>query len=156
MNAPVTVWRLCAEKKVYAAFSGEGAFRRGGRWNFPGTRVAYCSESRALAAIEVMVHVEGMEDFGALSWRTISVTIPCDAVERPLRYPPSWRAYPYARETQEFGSEWASARRAVALRVPSAVVVGEFNFLINPEHADFKKLEILRPELFEFDPRLGA
>jgi hypothetical protein len=39
-------------------------------------------------------------------------------------------------------------------KVPSAVVSGDYNFLINPFHSDFGKVKILQKEVFEFDRRL--
>jgi RES domain-containing protein len=42
----------------------------------------------------------------------------------------------------------------VALRVPSSVVLGEFNYLLNPAHPDFARITIARPESFDFDSRL--
>jgi RES domain-containing protein len=140
---------------VDAAFTGNGAYRRGGRWNLPGTRVVYCAESRALAAMEILVHVEDMEDLARIEWRAIAVAVPGEAIERPDRYPNSWRAYPYCPVTQKFGSTWARAGRTVALRVPSAVVPGEFNYLLNPEHEMFAKLKIASAEQFAFDSRIG-
>jgi RES domain-containing protein len=68
--------------------------------------------------------------------------------------PENWRATPYGQETQAFGSEWAKAGRSVALRVPSAVVLGEFNYLLNPNHPDFRKIEIGAVALFDFDSRI--
>ena len=156
MKDPVTVWRLCALQKAEAAFSGNGANRRGGRWNLPGTRVVYCAESRALAAMEILVHVEDMEDLAQLEWRAIAVAVPRDAIERPDRFPGSWRKYPYTPATQRFGSAWARAGHTVALRVPSAVVPGEFNFLLNPEHEMFAQLKIAPAEPFRFDSRIGG
>jgi RES domain-containing protein len=152
---PVTVWRLNARRFAKAAFSGGGAFRYGGRWNLPGTRVVYCAESRALAAMESLVHVEDIEDLGAVEWQATAITLPGAFIERPLRFPQSWRSYPFPPLTQKFGSDWARDLRSVALRVPSAVVPGEFNFLINPAHPDFTKVKFALPEPFRFDPRLA-
>jgi RES domain-containing protein len=150
----ITVWRLNARRFSRAALSGNGAFRYGGRWNLPGTRVVYCAESRALAALEALIHVEDIEDLCTVEWQATAITLSSAAIERPLRYPQSWRTYPYTSSTQRFGSTWAQNQHSVALRVPSAVVPGEFNYLINPMHPDFAKLRIERPEPFRFDPRL--
>jgi RES domain-containing protein len=40
------------------------------------------------------------------------------------------------------------------LQVPSAVVNGDSNFLINPFHPDFKKIKITSQHPFLFDQRL--
>jgi RES domain-containing protein len=105
--------------------------------------------------MEILVQVEDMEDLARTKWRAIAVAVPGEAIERPERYPSSWREYPYCPATQKFSSEWARAGRTVALRVPSAVVPGEFNYLLNPEHEMFAKLKISPAEPFTFDSRIG-
>ena len=40
------------------------------------------------------------------------------------------------------------------LRVPSAIVPAESNFMINPSHPDFAELRISEPRAFDLDPRL--
>jgi RES domain-containing protein len=155
VTGEVTVWRLDSRRFARTALSGNGAFRYGGRWNLRGTRVVYCAESRSLAAMESLVHVEDFEDLVAVEWRATGITLPRNAIECPLRYPQSWRAYPYSTATQQFGCEWARSLRSVALRVPSAVVPGEFNYLLNPAHPDFDGLEATGPTPFRFDPRLA-
>ena len=116
--------------------------------------MVYCAESRALAALEVLVHVEEVNDLAGLEWRIISLAVPIEFVEQPARFPDDWRDYPYPMSTQVFGSEWLKSARSLALRVPSAVVLGEFNYLINPAHPGFSKIAIGKPEPFAFDPRL--
>jgi RES domain-containing protein len=68
--------------------------------------------------------------------------------------PAEWRRHPGSVELQDLGTRWANDRRTVCLEVPSAVVAGEKNFLLNPLHRDFRRLEIGDPQPFEFDPRL--
>jgi RES domain-containing protein len=105
--------------------------------------------------MESLVHVEDIEDQGSVEWRVTAVILPGAAIERPKSYPGSWRVYPYGQSTQRFGSAWAHSHRSVALRVPSAVILGEFNYLLNPEHPDFAKLRISAAEPFRFDSRLA-
>ena len=154
MTEFVEVWRLHARRLARSAYSGSGAARYGGRWNLPGTRVVYCAESRALAAMELLVHVEAIEDLAAVEWKATAIIIPAALIGRPVRFPRSWRTYPYSIATQRFASAWAGSKQSVALRVPSAVVPGEFNVLLIPEHPDFAKLKISAPIPFRFDPRL--
>jgi RES domain-containing protein len=68
--------------------------------------------------------------------------------------PAEWRRHPGSVELQDLGTRWANDRRTACLEVPSAVVAGEKNFLLNPLHRDFRRLEIGDPQPFEFDPRL--
>ena len=150
----VTVWRLCQKRHAADAFSGEGSRLFGGRWSPAGLRIAYSSESRSLAALEVLVNVRDPGLLFAQPWAILPATIPTNLIEHPRRVPENWRATPYGSETQAFGSEWAKAERSVALQVPSSVVLGEFDYLLNPDHPDFSKIEIGAFEPFEFDSRI--
>jgi RES domain-containing protein len=135
--------------------SGDGSYRRGGRWSPPGIRVIYCADSRSLALVEVLANIRGDELFQRQQWVIISVQVPVSLIERPGRVPDSWRETPYSTATQAFGAEWVQSQRSVALRVPSVVVPGEFNYLLNPVHPQFAKVKIGKPEPFSFDPRLA-
>jgi RES domain-containing protein len=42
----------------------------------------------------------------------------------------------------------------MSLRIPSAVIPTESNFLLNPKHPDIGKLRIVQKTEFRFDPRL--
>jgi RES domain-containing protein len=148
------LWRLCSAKYSRTAYSGEGAELFGGRWSPPGLAVAYCSESRALAVVEVLVNADEPDRLFSVSWAMVPAEIPADLIEKPGRFPETWRQYPHPPETQMIGAEWVQARRSVALRVPSAVVPGEFNYLLNPAHPQFAKVKVGKSEPFSFDPRL--
>ena len=148
------VWRLCAAKYATSAFSGEGAELYGGRWSPPGIRIVYCAESRALAIVEVLANAEEQERLFALKWVLVSADVPAELVEKPPRFPENWRQYPHPRETQLIGAAWAKEGRTAVLRVPSVVVPGEFNFLLNPAHPQISKIKIGATESFTFDPRL--
>lgn len=147
------LWRLCRETHAASTFSGEGAFRYGGRWSPPGLAVVYCAESRSLAAMEVLVHHLGTEIFKLTRWTMTAASVPEFIIEKPARVPKDWRELPPVADVQGFGAEWARAARSAVLRVPSSVVLGEFNYLLNPAHADFTKISIGKPETFDFDSR---
>lgn len=155
MTEGVIAWRLYPRRLAEEAFTGAAASKYGGRWNLPGTRAVYFAESRALAALESLVHVEAPKDLAATSWLMTSVTLKALAIERPAQLPPQWNSYPYHPATQHLGTKWAQSRATVALRVPSAVVAGEFNYLLNPEHPDFSRLKLMPAEPFRFDPRFA-
>jgi RES domain-containing protein len=150
----IAVWRLCAAKYAATAFDGEGARRFGGRWSSPGRPAIYCSESRALAALEVLAHVDTAATLSLASWVHVAGEIPAGCIGKPERFPASWRQFPHSAETRHFGDAWLDSVRTAALRVPSAFVAGEFNYLLNPRHPDFPRIAIGRSEPFAFDPRL--
>jgi RES domain-containing protein len=153
---PLLLWRLCAAKYGPSAYSGEGAELYGGRWSPAGVPVAYCSESRALAVVEVLANADEADRLFALKWVLVPAEVPADLIERPARFPANWRQYPHPPTTQAVGAEWARTLRSVGLRVPSVVVPGEFNYLLNPRHPQFAHVKVGRPEPYVFDPRLKA
>jgi RES domain-containing protein len=146
-------WRIVKEKFLASAFSGEGAAEFGGRWNLPGTRMAYTSESRSLAALELLVHLNPPVLF---KYKAIRIQFGEALVERlsPLELPPEWQAEPPSLLTQRLGSRWASGARSAILAVPSAIIPEETNFLVNPLHADFPRIKIEPAGDFAFDARL--
>lgn len=150
----VVVWRLVADRHAATAFSGESARKYGARWSPVGVTVVYCSDSRSLAALEVIVNaLNGTRLVGA-AWAVLSAEIPESLIERPSRVPDNWRDHPHPRATQDFGAKWAREQRTAVLRVPSVVVLGEFNYLLNPAHPEFAKITLGQPAPFAFDTRL--
>ena len=155
MSSTVVVWRLCAAKYGDTAYSGEGARLYGGRWSPSGIPLAYAAESRALAVVEVLANADDAETLFDVAWVFVPAEVPSDLIEKTARLPDTWRQFPHPPETQAVGADWARALRSAVLRVPSAVVLGEFNYLLNPAHSDFKRVKIGKPQSFAFDPRLS-
>ena len=151
----LTLWRLSPAYHAGKAMSGDGSYRRGGRWNPAGIRVVYCADSRSLALVEVLANIKRPTLLQDQAWVLIPVDIAADSIERPARVPDSWRDTPYPVATQAFGAAWVQTQRSVALRVPSVVVPGEFNYLLNPAHPQFARIKVGKPESFSFDPRLA-
>ena len=148
------LWRLVKTRYAATAFDGEGARVHGGRWNSPGTRVAYASSNSALAVLEVLVH---MTAGGVLpGYSLIRAHVPDSLVEElpTSELPRSWRAFPVPPEVQAIGDAWVRSGRALALMVPSAIVDGSYNVLINPQHATFLQFVVESVQPFGFDPRL--
>ena len=148
------VYRL--SRSAYAAdLSGKGASLKGGRWNSAGVDMIYTADSRALAMAEVMVHFSAA--MVPRDYRMVELNIPDDL---PVQHtmvkdlPEDWHVFPYRTSTQAIGDEFVRANQYSLLRVPSAVVPGDFNFLLNPHHPDFKKISILKTEKFPFDARM--
>ena len=150
----ITSHRIVNATYASAAFDGEGARLTGGRWNSTGVGVVYTSESVALALLETLVHVRRSS---VLAEFVIFACVFDEAVIETLavtKLPRDWRAYPAPPVLREIGDEWAHSGRSAVLRVPSVVAGGEFNFLLNPLHADFKRIRISAPQKFDFDLRL--
>jgi RES domain-containing protein len=148
------VYRL-SRKKHADELSGKGAALSGNRWNSKGVEMIYTSESRALAMAEVIVHLSLAvlpKDFVLLE-----IEIP-DAIAikklNPKDLPETWNAFPHHPATQLMGDAFIREGQYAVLQVPSALVNGDSNFLINPFHPDFKKIKITSQHPFLFDQRL--
>lgn len=146
-------WRIVREKYAPSAFSGAGAAEFGGRWNLPGTRMVYTSESQSLAALELLVHLNPPQSF---RYRAFWIQFEENLVEVMSRgrLPDDWAVEPPTVSTQRLGTRWARESRSAILATPSAIIATETNYLINPLHADFAKIKIGQPEDFVFDRRL--
>lgn len=144
-------WRIVKAKHAATAFDGEGARRYGGRWNSAGTSVVYTSGSMALAALESLVHLNPPVVF-----QFVAIPIDFDdaLVQTPTALPVDWTEEPPPPATKRVGDLWVKEARSAVLELPSVIIPGEPNYLLNPAHPDFKRIVIGKPEPFSFDPRL--
>ncbi|BBD78379.1 RES family NAD+ phosphorylase [Hydrogenophilus thermoluteolus] len=148
-----TVWRITTARFVNSAFSGEGARRYGGRWNPKGWPVVYTAESQSLALLELMVQDAALR----AHYVFIPAYIP-DALAQTVievqDLPSDWRTLGARDMLQALGLAWLKGGQTAILNVPSAVVPGERNFLLNPNHPDFAQIVIGEPQDFQVDIRL--
>jgi len=142
-NQTVSVYRIVSPRWTASAFSGEGAQKFGGRWNSPGRRVVYTAGSRALAALEMLVHLTTAGS-RAKPYAIIEVKLPIDEIRN---------AASSSAPTQT-GDTWLEKGNSLALRIPSVIITEEPNYLINPEHPTFGDLRIGKAVPFGFDPRM--
>jgi RES domain-containing protein len=148
------VFRL-SRKKHPIALSGKGAAMFGARWNFKGTEIVYVAQNRALAMAEVAVHLSLAtlpKDFVML---TIDIpdTISIELLDEK-KLQKGWNVFPHSFATQVLGDDFIKRNETCLLKVPSAIVKGDFNFLINPYHEDFKLITIIDKTDFPFDKRI--
>ena len=149
-----SAWRIVLERQMETAFSGEGAWLYGGRWNSPNVRVVYVSEHQSTAALEVFIH--NMPFPPDEKYKAFRLQWPDSITEIfPIkRLPTDWRISPPPASTMEIGDRWVRERRSTVLALPSAISPADTNFLLNPEHRDFKRIRIHSPIDYDFDPRL--
>jgi RES domain-containing protein len=144
-----------ARAKYKPVLSGKGAAAFGARWNSEGIEMIYTALNRSLAVVEVAVH---------LTWATVpadytmlTIEVPNDiAIDEilPSQLPPDWNQLRHPKSCKEVGDRFVADGKFCLLRVPSVVVPGEYNLLINPTHPDFARVEVIRIEPFTFDQRL--
>lgn len=151
-SADMQLWRLT--RAPYQALDGEGARLYGGRWNSEGRAVVYLASTLSLAALELLVHVdiaEAPEDLVALS-----IGVPDGAAVEEvaaLGLPADWRSQPDHPACVECGANWLTRGESLLLRVPSALIPQEYNYLLNPAHPAAVSL-VVKTEPFSFDRRL--
>ena len=143
------VWRICSNKYQESAFSGEGGLYVSGRWHPQGLKIVYTAESLALASLEIFVHLESNN----VPLVAIKAHIPDAAIEKIESLPDNWQevsAYPIL---QKIGRDWLTSGGTPILKVPSAIVPVEYNYLLNPQHPDLQV--VLEPPIkFKFDRRM--
>lgn len=148
------VYRLA--KTMYSHdLSGKGAQKAGGRWNSSGVAMVYTSESRALCTAEIAVHTP----LGILpdDYQLIIIEIP-DHIKifkiLSQELSQEWNSIPHSGKTQVLGDAFIKEKKYAVMKAPSAVVQGDSNYLINPDHADSKMIQIVKVEPFTFDQRM--
>ncbi|GAB5565919.1 MAG: RES family NAD+ phosphorylase [Winogradskyella sp.] len=148
------VYRI-AKQNFINDLSGEGARLFGGRWNKRGFNVLYTSQHLSLSVLELLVHID--MKFVKEDFRFIEIDLPDDIKQSKL--PTSilkkeWRHNPPLSFTQDYGSEWLQQNKSLLLKIPSAVLPNEFNYLINPNHKDFSKVKIVKKGFLDLDQRV--
>lgn len=133
--------------------SGNGAKLKGARWNKPGSSMLYTAEHVSLCTLELLVHIS-FNDIQKL-YHILSIYLPDEAPTRKInlqKLKPNWQ------EDEDYtafiGTEFINNNANLVLQVPSAIITEEHNYLINPNHRDFKKVKIKTSKPFIFDERL--
>lgn len=133
--------------------SGEGPKIYGGRWNSEGVPAVYFASSRALAVLEVLVHLPT----GLLPSNFCMATFEVGANFTEFKtedLPDKWNSYPFLKRTQILGNLFFKEGESLLLKVPSAIVSGDYNYIANPLHQDINKIKFLERTNFSFDDRL--
>lgn len=108
----VSVWRIAAETLAHSAndMTGAGAKISGGRWNYPGTPIIYCSSNIALAMLETLSYT------GTLPFNQFLVRIDIpDTVwrKREMLSPHGgWDAVPSGMASRSAGDQWVFSVRS--------------------------------------------
>jgi RES domain-containing protein len=153
------VYRIEREKYLGSTLSGLGAsMAKGYRWNSFHTKMVYTSESRALATLEVSVHLDLSEDL-PLDRYYVEIYIPEDIAMLEVHIddlPSDWNSKPPSLSTQSIGDDFVMDTEAAVLKVPSSIVPQEYNYLINPNHPSSKRIIVKKVFPMAFDSRLKS
>jgi len=148
------VFRLTRERYSDSLF-GKGSSIKGGRWNSVGVELIYTAGNHSLAMAEVAVYLTLAtlpDDFMML---TIEIPNAISVKEVYIgELPLNWNLFPHPSATQKLGNQFVNENKYCVFKIPSVVTKGDFNFLINPYHKDFKQIKISKNEKFPFDKRI--
>ncbi len=147
----ISAWRINKAKHKDTALTGYGCQFASGRWHQLMIPMVYCSDSEALAALETFVHLQ--EEAKHIKFISIQIDIPpilIMDVESIKVLPKGWRKQPPSVGTKKIGSDWIKSGKSAVLSVPSAIVPSSRNYLLNPDHSDFKKIKVKKPKTFSF------
>jgi RES domain-containing protein len=149
-SGPLRAFRIADMR--HPIFDGSGAMLYGARWNSPGRRVVYASETYAGALLEILVHGSGSVP---RSQGYVEIEIPAGVSIEEIAPDdlPHWDSASF-ETTRAFGDRWYDQRRTPVLIVPSVVTRVERNILINQEHPDFARIRASRPLPVRWDTRL--
>jgi RES domain-containing protein len=147
------VWRITTARFARSAFSGEDARLYAGRWSPKGVPVVYLAANQSLAMLEMLVQDQPLRARYVMIEARIPSGVAIDRVSID-DLPSDWRETGARQKLQALGAEWARKRKAAVLAVPSAIVPRESNYLLNPLHSAFKRINISKPSTIETDLRL--
>lgn len=140
-------------RKDFADLSGTGSRLYGGRWNSEGRAAVYLAASRSLAMLEALVHLDPTNIPDNLC--LMQVDVPDDFEEFDAKLlPHNWESYDDQYMLKQIGNNFLLKKEKLLLKVPSAIVKQEFNFLFNPLHPKAAEAKVISTEPFAFDVRL--
>ncbi len=126
------------------------------RWNKENEYVIYCAESRALAVLELVVHRNAI--MNRAMYKLMTITLPDEKKYykeiNPGKLSQNWKSIANYANLQKKGSDWYVKRISLVLKVPSVLVRGEYNYIINTCHPDFDKVILKDTEDYHWDKRL--
>lgn len=140
-------------RQSFADLSGDGSRLYGGRWNSEGRAAVYLASSRSLAMLEALVHLDPTNIPDNLCLMQIEVFDDVQELDLKL-LPENWERYDDQYVLKQIGNNFLLKKEKLLLKVPSAIVKQEFNFLFNPLHPKAVEAKIISTEPFIFDSRL--
>lgn len=153
------VYRIERERYLSEVLKGFGAAQsRGSRWNSFQTRLVYTAASRALAILEIAVHLDISEDLPKDRF-IVEIEIPdYISIQKTAidSLPVGWNRVPPGKASQAMGDDFVRKRISAILQVPSVIVPQECNYLINPLHDDIQSIAVTGIHPLVLDHRLSG
>jgi len=147
------LYRIVSEKYAHSLLASGAP----NRWNIKNEYVIYSGSSRSLATLELIVHRNFIQP--KVKYKVLVITLSDDKklIRKitPKELPKNWRQFSAYAALQQKGSQWYKSKQSLVLKVPSAVIPKEYNYILNTEHQDFKNnVQIKTSENYFWDERL--
>lgn len=145
------------QEKFANDLSGNGARLFGGRWNSEGYYALYTSGTRSLALLESLVHTPA-KMLDSNIYQLITLSVPDNALKETIALsmlPSAWDAPDTRPVTRMIGDQFLNDKKKLMLAVPSVILPEEINYVLNPLHADMKKVKIINQRRIYFDKRVS-
>lgn len=126
-----------------------------GRWAAAGKAVIYAAGSVALAVLENLVRRQG-EGFND-DYRIMVIDVPSSLKIQTItaaELAAGWNDVLDYSKCQPQGNRWYDEAKYPVLKVPSAIIPQEFNYVLNANHPDFSKVKLLEVTGYIPDPRI--
>lgn len=140
--------------KYAGDLTGTGARLYGARWNTEGQSMLYLASSRSLAVLEVLVHLPPL--LIPDNYCVAEIEVPETSIFHLdiATLPVNWQDISPPRKLKQIGDDFLIKHEFLMMRVPSIIVPAEYNYLLNPNHPDLKKVKLISKTSFSFDERL--
>lgn len=140
----------------FVSLDGKGGIYGSGRWHYEGNLTSYAASSRALAVLERFVH--DTDSMSVPNLKMVTIHIPDELAFEQIfeeNLPNNWDTIESANQsaTQDIGTRFLKSMMNAYLKVPSAIVPHEFNYVLNPLHPDAKQIKIIQQHSYQYDPR---
>ena len=145
-----TLWRI----SNYIDLGGWGGRKFSSHWTSLGRRVVYFAESSTAALVETLVHLEVESEDTPDFYTLLKISIPDDLTIQSLDPSAGSEWKQDLKLTRRMGDTWLASRESALARVPSVIAPHTWNYLLNPEHPDAKKIEVAEVIRERFDNRL--
>lgn len=149
------VYRI-AQEQYADDLSGNGARLFGGRWNSEGFYALYAASFRSLALLETLAHTPA-KMLESKIYMLVTISVPDKLAPHNIdvkKLADGWDAPDIRQYTQQMGNIFLSDNKELLLSVPSVLMPEETNYVLNPLHADMKKVKVVHSRRIHFDKRV--
>lgn len=127
------------------------------RWNKDDEYIIYAGGSIALSTLELIAH-RNLIDI-KIGYKLLFIKLDINELDiteiKMEDLPKNWKSIESYLVLQDIGSKWYRSKKSLVLKVPSALVQWEYNYLINLNHPHFsEKVSVNMIEDFVWDNRL--